>query len=147
MFKQSMPRQLLLGVLLLFDSYLGLSHGEGIISLSGLFTSQLKWFVLSIEFMVGGFLVLRIIKNQSKLLLAPQNPPQRGPKLSRNRQKLHLGTFWVEDRAQDGSRRVRRRRCTHFWAPFFAKIGLQGSILGPWKIKSRSILSGSGLCS
>ena len=66
MFKQSMLRQALLGALLLFDSYLGLSHGEGIISWSGIFTSQLKWLALSIEFMVGGFLVLRMIQNRSK---------------------------------------------------------------------------------
>ena len=60
-----MLRRLLLGVLLLFDSYLGLSHGEGLISWSGIFTSQLKWVALSFEFMVGGLLVLRIILNQS----------------------------------------------------------------------------------
>ena len=66
MLKQSMLRQLILGALLLFDSYLGLLHGAGILSWSGLVTSQIKWLALSIEFMVGGLLILRIIINQSK---------------------------------------------------------------------------------
>ncbi|MDP6416152.1 MAG: hypothetical protein QGG54_14170, partial [Gammaproteobacteria bacterium] len=58
--------QLLLGLFLLFDSYLGLIHGAGIIAWSGLITGQLKWLTLSVEMLAGGLVLLRTILNQAK---------------------------------------------------------------------------------
>ena len=59
-------RQLILGLLLLFDAYLGLIHSAGSIVWSGVFTGQIKWLLLSVEMMVGGFLLLRTLINQVK---------------------------------------------------------------------------------
>jgi branched-subunit amino acid ABC-type transport system permease component len=71
-------RQLLLGVFLLLDAYLGLTHNAGIIAWSGIFTSQLKWFALSVEMMAGGLLLIRLMLNQANpkwksalIILAP----------------------------------------------------------------------------
>jgi ABC-type branched-subunit amino acid transport system permease subunit len=58
--------QLLLGLFLLFDSYLGLIHGAGIIGWSDLFTSQLKWLALSVEMMAGGLVLVRTVVNQAR---------------------------------------------------------------------------------
>ena len=59
-------RQLVLGVLLLLDSYIGLIHGAGLVVWSGLFTGQIKWLALSFEMMAGGLFLLRIVLNNSK---------------------------------------------------------------------------------
>ena len=58
--------QLLLGLFLLFDSYLGLIHGAGIITWSGLIIGQLKWLTLSAEMLAGGLVLLRTMLNQAK---------------------------------------------------------------------------------
>ena len=59
-------RQLVLGVFLLFDSYLGLIYGAGIVGWTGLLTGDIKWLTLSIEMMVGALILVRIIINQVK---------------------------------------------------------------------------------
>ena len=59
-------RQLLLGLVLLFDAYLGLIHNAGIIEWSGLFSGQIKWLALSVEMMAGGIILLRISLTQVK---------------------------------------------------------------------------------
>jgi len=64
--RPSWLRQLLLGLFLLFDAYLGLTHSAGSIVWSGLFTSQIKWLALSVEMMLGGLVLIRIIVNQAK---------------------------------------------------------------------------------
>ena len=66
MLRPSWLRQLLFGLTLLFDAYLGLIHGAGIIGWSGLFTGQIKWLALSVEMMLGGFVLVRIMLNQAK---------------------------------------------------------------------------------
>ncbi len=66
MLRPTWLRQLLLGLFLLSDAYLGLIHSAGIIGWSGLFTSQMKWLALSIEMMAGGLVLVRIILNQAK---------------------------------------------------------------------------------
>ena len=66
MISPSWLRQLLLGLFVLFDAYLGLIHSAGIIAWSGLFTGQIKWMALSVEMMVGGLVLVRIILNQVK---------------------------------------------------------------------------------
>ena len=66
MLSPSWLRQLLLGLVLLFDAYLGLIHNAGIIEWSGLFAGQIKWLILSVEMMAGGILLLRISLTQVK---------------------------------------------------------------------------------
>ena len=66
MISPSWLRQLLLGLFVLFDAYLGLIHSAGIIAWSGLFTGQIKWLALSVEMMAGGLVLVRIILNQIK---------------------------------------------------------------------------------
>jgi branched-chain amino acid transport system permease protein len=72
MLKPAWLRQFLLGLFLLFDSYIGLNHGSGIIDLSGVlhihsvFDGQLKWLVLSLEMMCGGLVLLRALLNHVK---------------------------------------------------------------------------------
>ena len=66
MISPSWLRQLLLGLFLLFDAYLGLVHIAGIIAWSGLFTGQIRWFASSLEMMIGGLILIRIILNQIK---------------------------------------------------------------------------------
>lgn len=56
-------RQLLFGLFLLLDAYLGLAYGWGIIQWLDVFTGQLKWFALSLEMMCGGLLLLRLLLN------------------------------------------------------------------------------------
>ena len=63
---RSRLRQMLLGLFLLFDSYLGIIHSAGVIEWSGLFTSQIKWLALSVEMMSGGVILIHIIINQAK---------------------------------------------------------------------------------
>ena len=58
-------RQLVLGGFLLFDSYLGLIYGAGIVGWTGL-SGDIKWLTLSIEMMVGALILVRIIINQVK---------------------------------------------------------------------------------
>ena len=57
----SWQRQLLLGVFLLFDAYLGLIHGAGIIRWSGLVNGELKWLVLAAEMAAGGLVLIRVL--------------------------------------------------------------------------------------
>ncbi|MGE4658126.1 MAG: hypothetical protein AAEI08_04245, partial [Gammaproteobacteria bacterium] len=66
MISPSWLRQLLLGLFVLFDAYLGLIHSAGIIAWSGLFTGQIKLLALSVEMMAGGLVLVRIILNQVK---------------------------------------------------------------------------------
>ena len=66
MLRPSRLRQLLFGLFLPFDAYLGLIHGAGIIGWSDLFTSQIKWLALSVEMMAGGLILVRIMLNQAK---------------------------------------------------------------------------------
>ena len=66
MISPSWLRQLLLGLFVLLDAYLGLIHSAGIIAWSGLFTGQIKWMALSVEMMAGGLVLVRIILNQVK---------------------------------------------------------------------------------
>ena len=61
----SWQRQLLLGVFLLFDAYLGLIHGAGVIGWSGLFTGELKWLALTVEMTAGGLVLVRIFLSQA----------------------------------------------------------------------------------
>ena len=56
----------MLGVFLLFDSYLGLIYGAGIVVWTGLISGDVKWLILSIEMMLGALLLVRIIINQVK---------------------------------------------------------------------------------
>ena len=71
-------RQLVLGSLLLLDSYFGLIYSGGIIEWSGVFKGEIKWLVLSVEMMAGGLIWLRAALNNVKperksaiILLAP----------------------------------------------------------------------------
>ena len=57
---------ILLGIFLLFDSYLGLIHNASIITWSNIFNTQIKWLVLSLEMMVGCIVLVRTILSQSK---------------------------------------------------------------------------------
>ena len=66
MLRPSWLRQLLLGLFLLSDAYLGLIHSSGTIAWSGLFGSQIKWLALSVEMMAGGLVLLRIALNQAR---------------------------------------------------------------------------------
>lgn len=59
-------RQLVLGVFLLVDSYLGLIYGAGIVAWTGLISGDLKWLTLSIEMMMGALMLVRILINQVK---------------------------------------------------------------------------------
>ena len=59
-------RLLLLGLVLLFDAYLGLIHSSGTIVWLGLFGGQIKWLALSVEMMAGGLVLVRLILNQVK---------------------------------------------------------------------------------
>ncbi len=61
---QSWQRQLVLGVFLLFDAYLGMIHSAGIIGWSGLFTGELKWLALVVEMMAGGLILIRVFLNR-----------------------------------------------------------------------------------
>ena len=63
--KPSWVRQLAVGIFLLLDSYLGVIHGGGIVTWSGLFPTQLKWLALSVEMMAGGLILIRILLNQA----------------------------------------------------------------------------------
>ena len=58
-------RQLVLGVFLLVDSYLGLIYGAGIVAWTGLISGDLKWLTLSIEMMMGALMLVRILINQN----------------------------------------------------------------------------------
>mgnify|MGYP006102206319 CR=1 FL=1 len=65
-FKAPWLRHLLFALLLLFDGYFGAIYNLGFVAGSGLFSGQLKWFILSIEMMISGLILVRIIVNQSK---------------------------------------------------------------------------------
>ena len=66
MLSPSWLRQLLLGVFLLLDAYLGLIHSAGIIVWSGLLAGQIKWLALSVEMMAGGLALVGVMLNQAK---------------------------------------------------------------------------------
>ena len=59
-------RQLLLGLFLLFDGYLGIIHGGGTVGWTGVLSSDLKWLVLSAEMMAGGLVLIRTMLSQAK---------------------------------------------------------------------------------
>ncbi|MDP6416097.1 MAG: hypothetical protein QGG54_13885, partial [Gammaproteobacteria bacterium] len=61
MLSPSWLRQLLLGVFLLLDAYLGLIHSAGIIVWSGLLAGQIKWLALSVEMMAGGLALVGVM--------------------------------------------------------------------------------------
>ena len=61
----SWQRQLLLGVFLLLDAYLGMIHNAGIIRWSGLLTGELGWLVLAGEMMAGGLVLIRLYLNRA----------------------------------------------------------------------------------
>ena len=63
--KPSRLRQLVVGVFLLLDSYLGVMHGGGIVTWAGVFSTQLNRLALSVEMMAGGLILIRILLNQS----------------------------------------------------------------------------------
>ncbi|MCZ6710722.1 MAG: ABC transporter permease, partial [Gammaproteobacteria bacterium] len=52
-------RRLLISAFLIFDAYLGMSQGAGVIAWSGLITSELMWLALSLEMMAGGLVLIR----------------------------------------------------------------------------------------
>ena len=66
MFRPSWLHQLLLGLFLLSDAYLGLIHSAGILAWSDLFPSQIKWMALSVEMMAGGLVLVRLAINHVK---------------------------------------------------------------------------------
>ena len=66
MLKPSWRHQLLLGLFLLFDAYIGLIHNAGAIGWTGLFTGEIKWLALSIEMMIGGLILTRVVLNRTK---------------------------------------------------------------------------------
>ena len=59
-------RQLLFALLLLFDGFFGATYNVGFVAGSGLFSGELKWFILSLEMVISGLLLIRIVVNQSK---------------------------------------------------------------------------------
>ena len=65
-FKIPWLRQLLFALLLLFDGYSGATYNLGFVAGSGLFSGQLKWFFLSLEMIISGLILVRIILNQAK---------------------------------------------------------------------------------
>ena len=62
--RPSWLHQLLLGLFLIFDAYLGLIHSGGVIAWSGILTSDIRWLAVSVEMMAGGLLLVRIILKQ-----------------------------------------------------------------------------------
>ena len=60
----SWQRQLLLGLFLLFDAYLGLIHAAGIIGWTGLVRGELMWLVLALEMAAGGLILVRVLLSQ-----------------------------------------------------------------------------------
>ena len=58
-------RQLLFGLFLLFDAYVGAIYNFGLVAGSGLFSGQFKWIVLSAEMMASGLILIRIVVNQA----------------------------------------------------------------------------------
>ena len=66
MLKPSWRHQLLLGLFLLFDAYIGLIHNAGAIGWTGLFTGEIKWLALSVEMMIGGLVLTRVVLNRTK---------------------------------------------------------------------------------
>ena len=61
----SWQRQLLLGVFLLLDAYLGMIYNAGIIRWSSLLTGELGWLVLAGEMMAGGLVLIRLYLNRA----------------------------------------------------------------------------------
>ena len=59
-------RQLLLGLFLLFDGYLGIIHGGGVIAWSGVLSADLKWMALAVEMMAGGLVLIRAMLSHAK---------------------------------------------------------------------------------
>ena len=62
--RPSWLRQLLFGLFLIFDAYLGLIHSGGVIAWSGILTSDIRWLAVSVEMMAGGLLLVQIILKQ-----------------------------------------------------------------------------------
>ncbi len=59
-------RQLVIGLILIFDSYAGLIHHTGLLVSSGLFAGDIKWLLLAFEMFLGSLLIVRLILNNSK---------------------------------------------------------------------------------
>ena len=51
-------------LLLLTDSYIGLVHGLGIVTQSGLFKNEVKWILLSLEMFSGFVILIRVLIKQ-----------------------------------------------------------------------------------
>lgn len=65
-FKAPWLRRLLFALFLLFDAYFGAIYNLGFVAGSGLFSGEFKWIALSIEMMVSGLILVRILVNHSK---------------------------------------------------------------------------------
>jgi branched-chain amino acid transport system permease protein len=64
-FKAPWLRQLVFALFLLFDAYFGAIYNLGFVAGSGLFSGEFKWIALSIEMMISGLILVRILVNQS----------------------------------------------------------------------------------
>lgn len=58
-------KRITLSVALIFDAWLGLSHGHGILAWSSLFTGDLLWILQSTEMVSGGLLVIHTMFNET----------------------------------------------------------------------------------
>lgn len=59
-------RRLLIGVVLLFDAYLGMSYGVGLVVWSGFRTGDFKWMLLVLEMAAGGLVLVHALLNVAK---------------------------------------------------------------------------------
>ena len=56
--------RLIFALLLLTDSYIGLVHGLGVVTQSGLFKNEVKWILLSLEMFSGFVILIRVLIKQ-----------------------------------------------------------------------------------
>ena len=56
-------RRLSVGSFLVFDAFLGMSYGAGVIAWSGLITGELRWLTLALEMMAGGLVLIHAFIN------------------------------------------------------------------------------------
>ena len=59
-------RRLLVGGFLVFDAYLGMIYGAGVIGWSGLITGDMKWLTLALEMMAGGLVLVNTFLGLAK---------------------------------------------------------------------------------
>jgi ABC-type branched-subunit amino acid transport system permease subunit len=59
-------RQLVIGLILIFDSYAGLIHQSGLLVSFGLISGDLRWLLLSFEMFLGSIFLVRLILNNTK---------------------------------------------------------------------------------